>query len=533
MAESQIIDSRPDAQGHPWRLGKIWLTSFFASALLYVSLVAPGILWGDSGQMQLRILTGQLQDLRELARSHVTYIAMAFGLSKLMGGYPVQIANYLSAVAGALTIANFAVLCGLLLKTRTAVICGTCLLLFSHTLWQMASGAEVITFSTMMMSAELVCFVVFARGGSAWWLGAAALANGLGWSTHNFALLMWPAYVITFLACPLLRSRLSLPRVLVPLCGWLIGVVPLAVSLLMNKIKDDGDIDHLQSLFVGIYADNVFNLGVSFGMVSRVLAYACLNFPTPLLLLLPMGIRVAWKTLEKPVSVYLLVAAITYFAFAARYNVPDQYTFLTHSYPFAALFIALAVDRVLLNRRGSWLPATFIALSCVAPLFYAVLPPIAEQHLSKYVKMPFRELPYRPAYKWFLQPWRAGYTGAEKYATQVLESLPQNAILLDDSTTGRPLDLVQATRNLRPDIKIPGDLFFRPWTTPYVITKDDIARFAKERRLFSTNKKPQHWKSWNLDRNYQFVSFGLAYQVLPHDNSDSDPTVNSEPDKLP
>ncbi|MEZ6083387.1 MAG: hypothetical protein R3E58_05415 [Phycisphaerae bacterium] len=73
--------------------------AFLAAAVLYCATAAPGVLWGDFGEAQLRVLTGQLQDLRELARSHVTYFAVTCGITRLLGTNPVETANLVSALA--------------------------------------------------------------------------------------------------------------------------------------------------------------------------------------------------------------------------------------------------------------------------------------------------------------------------------------------------------------------------------------------------------------------------------------------------
>ena len=141
--------------------------------------MAPGVLWGDSGDAQVRVLAGEWTDARELARTHITYYAAAIGLHRFGGLDAALAANLVSALAGAITVANTCWLLSLFVRRRLAVVCGGALLLVSHTLWQLSTGAEVVTFSTMCLSFEMVMVTRFAQTSRARWLALAALANGI------------------------------------------------------------------------------------------------------------------------------------------------------------------------------------------------------------------------------------------------------------------------------------------------------------------------------------------------------------------
>ncbi|NOX58749.1 MAG: DUF2723 domain-containing protein [Planctomycetes bacterium] len=495
-------------------LVRIWIIVFFAAGLLYLATMAPGILWGDSGEAQLRVLTGQLQGARELARSHVVFFATACGITRSTSGNPVLVANVVTAIAGAVTVANFAVLCALLVRRRVALICGVCLLLFSHTLWQLSAGAEVVTTSTMFMSLEVFCVVRFLQCGKFRWLAVAALANGLGWSTHNFALLTWPAYCITLLSRPPLLATLRRRHLISLVLTWLVGVSPLIISLIYRLDNLDGTGDAMRSVLVGVYGKSVFNLRITGGMAFRVAAYVCLNFPTPLLLFAPLGLWHLLHTKSKSIAWFLAASSFSFFVFAARYKVADQYTFLTHSHLFTALFIAIGLDRLFSANRRAWARSVAIALSCTAPIVYLVLPTVAERYLADRVQLSQVVRPYRPQYEWFLQPWRCGYTGAERYARETLASLPPNAVLLADSTAGRPIDLVQGLFDTRLDVIVPNDIFDRPWQEPF--TFDQLAgdQLIAKGLLYSTGKTTRrHWGTWLMGDRYGVEPFGLIYRI--------------------
>ncbi len=514
MTDAPLTQDVPATQPVAWPSWAIWFGAFLVASVLYWATAAPGVLWGDFGEAQLRVLTCQLQDLRELARSHVTYFATACGISRLFGSNPIQTANFVSALAGAVTIANFAALLSLLVRGRIAIIGGTCLLMFSHTLWQMSAGAEVITFSTMFLSLELLCIVRYMSHGSFFCLACAALVNGLGWSTHNFALLTWPAYVALTIANRHWISGLNWKRAITIGAMWLVGVTPLVLSVISRSEQFEGLSEAARSVLVGVYGDKVFNLRISTSMAFRLIAYHCLNFPTPLLILLPVGIWQFAKSNPRPIAWFMIVAACAFFGFAARYNVPDQYTFLTHSHIFIALFLAVGLDQILGRMRSIWIKSLAILLSCLAPIAYASVPLLGEEHLAKWVSFPKRILPYRDPYRWFLQPWRCGYNGAARYARESLDSLPKDAVLLIDSTAGRPIDVVQGSEGLRLDVAIPMQRFDRPWQRSIKLDKAETDRLVDEGLLFSTGtRNPKNFGKWLAGDQYELEPFGHLFKI--------------------
>ena len=157
--------------------------------------MAPGVLWGDSGDAQVRVLAGEWTDARELARTHITYYAAAIGLHRLAGLEAALAANLVSACAGAVTVANVAWLVGQVTGRRFPAGVVALLLACSHTLWQFSTMAEVLTLTTALLSAELCLLCRFAQDRRARWLYGLAFASGLGLANHNFALLSLVVYL--------------------------------------------------------------------------------------------------------------------------------------------------------------------------------------------------------------------------------------------------------------------------------------------------------------------------------------------------
>ena len=498
---------------HPPRGGRLWLLVALCAAAVYLPTMAPGLLWGDSGDAQIRVLRGELRDPALLARTHVTYYAVAIALRDTVGLNPALAANLVSALAGIVTVANVGWLISLFVRRRTPIACGVALLLLSHTLWQLSTGAEVGTFSTMCLSLELVMVVKFARTRRLRWLALIGLVNGIGWSTHNFALLIWPAYA---LMAVMRWGAFPKPyaRSLVVVAGmWVLGSLPLIVLTILDY-RQGGDASvTIRSLLVGWYGPRVFNTNVTPRLILQQIAYVAYNFPTPLILLAIFGWWRIRSDQGRGIWWFLTVSGVVYFVFAARYRVPDQYTFLIHGYVFLILFAAVGIDHWLGRFRSKAMWASVVLLSLVAPLVYSRAPGLARRFADGSSVRPTRAIPYRDLLQWFLTPWRTGYDGAERYARETFEMLPPDALLIAGSTTRRPLDYLQGHEDLRKDVRMPL-LNFR------LASPDDLnggftaANALIERRLlFCTSNVRPYTPKWLVEAGYTFEPVNHVYRV--------------------
>ncbi|HUU85643.1 MAG TPA: hypothetical protein VM243_19260 [Phycisphaerae bacterium] len=492
---------------------RAWLLGLVFAAAVYLPTMAPGLLWGDSGDAQIRVLLGQFRDTGAIARSHPTYYAVAWSLYRALHVDAAWAANLVSALAGVITVANFAWLAACFVRRRLALACAVALLTLSHTLWQLAAVAEVMTFSTMCLSFELICVVCFARTGRLGWLVLVGLANGVGWSTHNFALLTWPAYVV--LAARRWKT-IPTPRVrslVATAAAWVVGCVPLLLLAVAEYREANALAETARSIFLGRHAQDVLNTTISANLVLRLVAYVGLNFPTPLILLAVPG----WWRLRRAGSsgtwLFFTVAGATFLVFAARYSVPDQYTFLVHSYVFAALFAAVGLDWWL-ERYGS-LPVRVVVvlLSIVGPVVYAAAPSLAARFAGGSPSVVLRHIRYREPYRWFLTPWRTGYDGAERYAREVFALLPPEAVLFIDTTPRRPLEYLQQRDALRRDVRLVNPKYPQPWWDRPRIRVHNVGPYIEQGLVYSASDRPGYVPKWAAKAGYRYVPVGCLFRV--------------------
>jgi hypothetical protein len=196
-----------------------------------------------------------------------------------------------------------------------------------------------------------------------------------------------------------------------------------------------------------------------------------------------------------------------------RYNVPDQYTFLVHAYVFIVVFAAIGVDHWLGRFPSAPMRVAVVALSLTGPVVYAMAPMLLRDAAWTQRFMPARDVPYRDSYTWLLRPWRAGYHGAERYAREVFEVLPPDAVLLAGDTVRRPLVYLQIRDGVRPDVRISTGRRDPLGRQAVVMTPADALDYAGRGRLFSTGRNAGYAPSWLFQDGYRFEPIGHVYRV--------------------
>jgi len=210
----------------------------------------------------------------------------------------------------------------------------------------------------------------------------------------------------------------------------------------------------LQSAAFGTqWQEEVLNTRMNGTIVKENLMFLFYNFPTPLLVLLPIGLVGACrKGVGDAFGRINMVLLLLYFLFAFRYTIVDRYAFFIPFYGLAAVFIGAGCARVM----GRWkkpavVPVLLLLVLLPVPVYALVPGYLRETKMA----MPLRrEIPYRDSYAYFLQPWQRGYRGAERFAREALASVEPDAVIYADGTTVYPLLLMQQVQGLRPDVAI-------------------------------------------------------------------------------
>jgi len=491
----------------PPRLWVDWCVVFVTSLVLYVLTCAPDVLMSDSGVYQLRVAAFPPTPARHMSNELVHIHALYLGLAKVFTLLPVgNIAyrvNLASGWFGAMAVASVFVSARLLTGSRWAAMIGALSVGLGHTFWAYSVIAECLTLAAAFLTTELLFLLLFARTDKTRWFLVAALANGLSISNHMIGTLATPVYAILTIVW-LRRGRLSGSDVLAAIGLWLLGT-SIYLFLILRTLMESGDLPGvIRSATTGSWPAT--NVSISASLLAKVGGYLILQYPTLLLLL---AIVALWaKPIsegDRPVKRAIIGVAAIHLVFAMRFPVKDQYVFFVAPYACLGLLVGLGAWAVI--RRWRWTRWAGLVLA-VAPVgVYMVLPGVARwSGLNPFT----RSLPYRDPYEFFLKPWQHGYYGVRRFSEEAFEILPENAVLLADTTVAAALLYVQRIEGKRPDLT-----FIWRWRglPPEQLLHETFPpRWRKPVYLVATEPP---YAPRVLLRDCQIVPEGILYRVEP------------------
>jgi hypothetical protein len=243
-------------------------------------------------------------------------------------------------------------------------------------------------------------------------------------------------------------------------------------------------------------------------LVKEDILLIMLNFPTPSALLFFVGLYGLHRTGPTAAFRRVIVALLVlFFVFAARYTITDRYAFFLPFYCIVALMIGLGAHEVV--RWGLPCPTVLVAAFALLPIaVYAVAPGLAQRgNLSLGTR---QDIPYRNDYEYFLQPWRTGYTGAERFARAALGTAESNAIVCADSTTVAPLLYVQEVKGVRPDVKVVAGIVSSQGAPR--VNERTVEGLLDERPVYVVSKQRGYCPAFILDR-YSLAEAGVLWRV--------------------
>ena len=149
-------------------------------------------------------------------------------------------------------------------------------------------------------------------------------------------------------------------------------------------------------------------------------------------------------------------------------------------------------------------------------LFFSLLPVgvyAAAPTLAKKMQLDIGtrdDVPYRDDYKYFLQPWKTGYKGAEQFADEALGLVEDNAVIYADATTVAPLLCAQEVKGKRPDVKIISGAVNSKNAPRF--DEQTVEQLLEDRPVYVISPRPGYCPAFVLD-NYDLVRAGILWQV--------------------
>lgn len=430
------------------------MLSFVIFSLLYLATCQHGVSWQDSGNFQWRVETGNYVDFTGLARAHPTYIAAGRLLMHVPIGDLYTRLNFFSGLGMAVALANIAGIVAMLTGRRWIGLLAAAMLAVAHTTWWLATIAEVYTWNLAALTAELWLLLALLHRPSWLLLAAMAFVSGLDWSIHNFALLPLPVYLVTVIV--LIANRKLPAWSLAAAAGAYIVGAGLYIGMIIDTAVRTGDIiGAVRSALVGEYAKAVFGASINWKFIRINAVLVALNFVGLLLPLAIVGLVRMKRVVGGPAAAVIIAITVIHVMFAARYPVPDQFTFFLPTLGMLAVATGVGIY-VLAAKSRAWrvgLISACLASLLWQPLFYAACPSLVRRFAPEVKNK--RELPFRDELRYWIVPWKQNEDSAERFAAAALKQASPNGVIIADSTSEHALVLVQRRDKIAPDVEIP------------------------------------------------------------------------------
>lgn len=478
-------------------------------AVIYGVSCAPGLLWQDSGLIQYRVLHHDIHGFFGLALAHPLYYWVAFAAKAVPVGDALFRINLISALAGAISVANVFLLVRLWLGQTGPAVLAAISLGLSHTFWRHACIAETYTLWTLFFTCELVLFCLYVQTRKMSFAYALAGINGLAISVHMLGCLSGICYLAYGLNS-LRKQRINLSKIALITMIWLIGTLPYSF-LIVHEIFQSQDIAGtlVSAAFGDRWQDDVLNASVSWRVARENILYIVLNYPTVNIGLFIIGLSGLLHKQTRGVMMGVLGAlSLVFLLFAWRYTVSDRYAFFIPFYCVMAVFIGKGLQGLSKN-DNTWAVRLALAFSLCPVVVYALMPGVLRAR--GYSLGTRQNIPYRDDLTYFLQPWKTGYRGADRFAQEVFEQLNEHAVLYADHTTVAPLVLYQDSQGIRPDVHVVSSVIHTPGAPEF--SKTSLDELLTTRPVYVVSDQPGYCPSFLLEK-YALRERGHVFQVF-------------------
>ena len=487
-----------------------YVVVLFAASVLYIVSCAPGPVWQDSGVIQYRVLHNDIEGRLGLALSHPLFYMLAIAAKYIFPGKYGYEVNIVTAVISAVAVANLFLLLRLWLGGALAALVGALTLGLSHTFWRHAAIPETYNLTVALLLVELIMLLQYAKTGRVVYLYLLSLVNGLAIANHMLASLAFICYLVLVVVLTVKKKVGGKDLALMALL-WVIGALPYEYLIVKNVLQTGEFWPTMASAVFGAsWRSDVLNVSLSGRIIKENLMWMALNFPTPNVVLVFVGLWAIYKVSPKRwFANVLLTLLVLFFVFAFRYTIVDRYAFFIPSYCIVSILIGVGASRVLNGKRAEILACVVVTLAFVAVPVYVAAPKVAKK--LGIISGRIREIPYRDDYVYFLRPWRTGYRGPEKFAKEIFGMVEPDAIVYADGTTAPPLLNTQQIREMRPDVKIISNVGSSEGSPEF--NEHTIEELLTKRAVYVVSAVRGYCPEYLLE-HYDFIRAGPIYRVV-------------------
>ena len=422
------------------------LSIYLLAQIFYLFTLAPTVLWGDQANFQRLAYTLNFEAEYTYAK-HTLWVMLAHPFTNIPIHDIAFRVNLFTSIWGAIGVLFvFATLKNLTASFWASLI-GALALMVSHNYWLNAVRTEVYSFNMALLAISLYYFTHPKANKIHYLLGGVAV--GLAVSNHSMMWLVVPAMIILIVGT-FLQSKITGQLGLIAFAGFIVSIILIRILLPVNDTSELIDLNP---------SNYIPNWNLLPGDMMRLAAFWILQFPSPALIIMIVGIRKSINNL--PLSLGLAFIWVANIILLVNLNFADKYVFYMLSYFVGAIWVGLGVEPVVkwlkrvipmsYQRTAILLAITIVALPLLA---YTVAPNILPMFGVTSQRLGLREIPGRPALAFFLSPSARGYWGAYNFAEDALISLPPNATIIADYTVAQPLLYMKIVEKIRADVDV-------------------------------------------------------------------------------
>jgi hypothetical protein len=291
----------------------------------------------------------------------------------------------------------------------------------------------------------------------------------------------------------------------------LIGAAPYEYLIIKNLVVT-GDVGGTlaSALFGCGWRHSVLNTSISAKMVLENVIFILLNFPTPNIAFFFVGLWVLRKAAPNRSFANIIIAMlILHFVFAFRYSVVDRWAFFLPFYCLAAVLLGLGADAFFSRSKRRTAVVAVLVFALLPIPVYAMAPAVAKKTYKALGQR--RQIPYRDEYIYWLQPWKTGHRGAERFANEALDIVDKNAVVYAYTTDVHALLYVQEVKGKRPDVKIISGRDSSKGAPAF--NQETIAQLMRNSAVYVSSPVRGCCPEFLLD-NYDFVQAGVLWRVV-------------------
>jgi len=496
------------------------LLVFGAALLLYVTTLAPGLLWGggDFARFQTWAYLGHIEGKVDIF-AHPLWVYVAHPFTWLPIRDPAWRANFASAVFAATALVFVFLSAGFLTRSRPAALLATVALAVSHTFWTYAVMPKVYSLNALLLAVCLYLLLRWRATDSARCLGLFGLLYGLSLLNHLVMATAAAGFAV-FITVTLWMHRRPVGRpLLVATVSFAIGLVPY-VSLMLRSATAQATGGTVARFVAGlVYAFShpaVLLTGCGWGV-----ALGLYQFP----LTTAVGVLGLLHLWRRDVAVaagisLIMLGTVAFLLGALDPHAGSTYVWNLHYYlqAYVAFALGMAPGFEVLWRRWCsqvrYRQAAVVAATLLVPVvLYAAAPALAPRFVRNIPD--FRPLPGRDNFAYVLSPWKQNETGARRYGEQMLQALPEGSVLFADYGPWAVVRYLQVVEHARPD----------------VVVVELASSGAQVALILEHGEKPNlfladTYRYYNLDgiqHYFDIVPAGPIYRLVPRSLSDLEP----------